>query len=193
MNISYLKQRTRRGFAAYKLRKRSEAVLGALRRRFPGGKISILDIGACDGRMLSCLKDGLPEAECAGVEPDRRFIDACADARVRLVQGGAERLPFGNGSFDAAIMSSVIEHIEDLPAALKEVRRVLRPGGVLAVISVFPAYEKLSVLIGHKRSDHFRNYTLAEAAGVLEAAGFRVAEAGAMEFWLCYNFLLGVK
>lgn len=193
MDISYIKRRAKRGFAAYKLRKRCEAVLGAVRERFPAGKVSILDVGACDGRMLSYLKDRLPEADCRGVEPDRRFIDACEDGRIRLVEGGAERLPFDGGSFDAALMSSVIEHVPDLPAALKEVRRVLRPGGMLAVISVLPAYEKLSVFIGHKKSDHFMNYTLTEAAATLEAAGFRVAKAGPMEFWLCYNFLVGIK
>ena len=193
MDISYLKRRGKRGFAAYKLEKRCQAVLNAVLQRFPGGKVSVLDIGACDGRMLSRLKDRLPEACCCGVEPDRRFTDACSDSRVKLLPGAAAPLPFADGAFDVVIMSSVIEHIEDLPAALSEARRVLRPGGILTVISVLPAYEAFSVLIGHKQADHFRNYTLAEAAEVLEKAGFRVVEARAMAFWLFYNFLVGLK
>jgi SAM-dependent methyltransferase len=50
-------------------------------------------------------------------------------AAIRLVRGDAQRLPFRDGSFDAAILILVVHHIEDLPAMARELRRVLSPGG----------------------------------------------------------------
>ncbi len=51
------------------------------------------------------------------------------DGGVSLVRGDAQRLPFTDGSFDAAILVLVVHHIEDLDAMARELRRVLAPGG----------------------------------------------------------------
>jgi SAM-dependent methyltransferase len=48
---------------------------------------------------------------------------------IRLVRGDAQRLPFRDGSFEAAILILVVHHIEDLPAMARELVRVLAPGG----------------------------------------------------------------
>ncbi len=53
-----------------------------------------------------------------------------------VVQGGAERLPFADGSFGLVVLADVIEHVPDIVGCLTEVRRVLRPGG--RVICVTP-------------------------------------------------------
>ncbi len=192
MEISYVERRAG-GFAAYKLRKRCEAVLGRLRFYVPGETPAVLDIGACDGRMLSYIKDRLPSARCEGVEPDPRFLGRFADDRIRIRPGRAEKLDFPDASFDMAVMSSVLEHVEDAAAGLAEARRVLRPGGLLCVITVFPLYEKASVLLGVKKSDHYRNYGLAGLKDALTGAGFSVAEAGPMPFPLFYNLAVARK
>ena len=54
-------------------------------------------------------------------------------ATAGAVQGSALALPFAAGSFDRVIASEVLEHVADDLAALAELRRVLRPGGALAV------------------------------------------------------------
>ena len=53
---------------------------------------------------------------------------------VRWVRGDALRLPFGEGAFDGAAVSFGLRNVADLPQALREVRRVLRPGARLAVV-----------------------------------------------------------
>lgn len=193
MDLAYLERRDKKGFAAYKLRKRSEAALAAIEKKFPGGRPAVLDIGACDGRTLSYIKSRLPGADCFGIEPDPRFAGACPDPRVAIKAGGAVPLPFGDASFDAVLMSSVIEHIPDLPAAMREVYRVLRPGGIVVIISVFPAYEWLSVTLRHKKADHFRNYYRPEVEELVKTAGLDVLESRAMPFWLAYNLVVGIK
>ena len=73
-----------------------------------------------------------------------------------VTEASVTDLPFGDGSFDGAVLGEVLEHVEDDRGALAELARVLRPGGVLA-LSV-PANPRL-----HGPSDewagHVRRYT----------------------------------
>ena len=55
-------------------------------------------------------------------------------ARVTLVQGDAEGLAFEDGTFDAALVAFGVRNFEDLDAGLRDMRRVLRPGGALVVL-----------------------------------------------------------
>jgi demethylmenaquinone methyltransferase/2-methoxy-6-polyprenyl-1,4-benzoquinol methylase len=57
-------------------------------------------------------------------------------ARARLVGGAAEQLPFRGGVFDAALVAFGIRNVGEVPAALGELRRVLRPGGRLVVLEL---------------------------------------------------------
>jgi demethylmenaquinone methyltransferase/2-methoxy-6-polyprenyl-1,4-benzoquinol methylase len=54
--------------------------------------------------------------------------------RISLVQGDAQDLPFGDDSFDAALVAFGVRNFEDLNAGLRGIRRVLRPGGRLVVL-----------------------------------------------------------
>lgn len=67
------------------------------------------------------LASGRERVEAAGV----------AD-RVRLVEGRAERLPFEDGEFDALTVTYLLRYVDDPAATLKELARVVRPGGVVA-------------------------------------------------------------
>ena len=67
------------------------------------------------------------------------------DARARAAQGARARpgsqgdlleLPFGDGAFDAATVGFGIRNVDDLERALRELRRVLRPGGRLAILEI---------------------------------------------------------
>lgn len=100
---------------------------------------------------------------------------------VGVVRGDATALPFASGCFDAVVTSEVLEHVPDDVAALAELHRVLRRGGVLAV--TVPAW--LPETINWKLSDeyhapaavggHVRIYSATELQAKLRAAGFRVA------------------
>ena len=68
----------------------------------------------------------------------RRGVIATRDEglgdRVRFVGGGAERLPFPDETFDAVTFTYLLRYVADPPAALAELARVLRPGGVMAAL-----------------------------------------------------------
>lgn len=57
---------------------------------------------------------------------------------VELIQASAYHLPFSDGSLDLAYLVAVLQEIPDRARALREIRRVLKPGGVLAVTELLP-------------------------------------------------------
>jgi SAM-dependent methyltransferase len=102
----------------------------------------VLDIGCGDaGVPIAFAEAG---ARAAGVEVDLR---ALGRGRVRaeehgvdvtLLASAAEALPFPEASFDLVILDNVLEHVRDRPGTLAEIRRVLRPGGFLYLVTPKP-------------------------------------------------------
>lgn len=93
----------------------------------------VLDVGAGTGALAVEL--ARRDAEVAAAEPAPTFV-AALRARLPSVdvrQAGAEDLPWPDGSFDAALAQLVVTFMSDAPAGVAEMRRVVRPGGVVAV------------------------------------------------------------
>jgi demethylmenaquinone methyltransferase/2-methoxy-6-polyprenyl-1,4-benzoquinol methylase len=114
-------------------RSASPSVLEPLRHALEGAPgRRLLDIGGGTGNYSLPLKQ-------AGWQPvvlDRSppMLARAAAKGLETVEANAERLPFGNEAFDAAMMISMLHHVEDRPAALAEARRVLRAEGRLALM-----------------------------------------------------------
>jgi SAM-dependent methyltransferase len=93
----------------------------------------VLDVGAGTGHQVAEL-EGLGYA-AVGLEPNAHAV-AIAQARGRPVRHGtAEAPPFEDESFDTLILSQVVEHLVDPIAALAGLRRLVRPGGRLIVLT----------------------------------------------------------
>src|SRR4051794_10613450 len=93
-----------------------------------------LDVGCGPGALTARLVSRLGADAVAAVDPSASFVDAARarfpDVDVRL--GHAEDLPFPDGSFDVALAQLVVLFMNDPVAGLREMARVLRPGGTLA-------------------------------------------------------------
>lgn len=96
---------------------------------------------------------------------------------MHLVQSDAERLPFADASFDAAVATLLFCSVASPQAAFAELRRVVRPGGNIALLEhVRPngllgyVFDALSVLTVALFDDHFNRRTAEEAL----RAGFKV-------------------
>ncbi len=100
----------------------------------PSPGMRVLDAGCARGRFLRGLRDS--GARLYGVDLTEAFLNAAQRnlPGAGIAAGSLSRLPFGNASFDAVYCIEVLEHLPDTGAALAEMARVLKPGGVLVVI-----------------------------------------------------------
>ena len=75
--------------------------------------------------------DQSPEMLAAGRE---RVVHAGLSDRIELREGQAEVLPFADGEFDAVSFTYLLRYVDDVPATLRELARVVRPGGTVAML-----------------------------------------------------------
>jgi SAM-dependent methyltransferase len=146
----------------------------------PGRPLHLLDVGCGPGNTLRRLA---PWGTAFGVEYSETALGVARSRGVpRLVAGDGVALPFRDGGMDCVIASEVIEHIEDDVAALREIFRLLRPGGMLLL--TVPAF--MSLWRSHDRVyGHHRRYTRRRLLSAVGAAGF---ETERCEFLKCLYF-----
>jgi demethylmenaquinone methyltransferase / 2-methoxy-6-polyprenyl-1,4-benzoquinol methylase len=85
-------------------------------------------------RTKGCDMVGLDQSPEMLAEGRRRVEREGLEARVRLVEGDAEHLPFGDESFDALTFTYLLRYVADPGRALEELSRVVRPGGTIAML-----------------------------------------------------------
>jgi ubiquinone/menaquinone biosynthesis C-methylase UbiE len=169
----------------YEQRVRSAAVMAMLEPR--AGEL-ILDVGCGNGRdllplaQLGCRCVGVDYSP-AMIQEARRDLAAAGIAAMDLLVGDATRLSFADASFDKVFASEVIEHIPDWPAAIREMARVLRPGGTVAITTpnrrswyAFDRYVLIQGLLRRQWNHPLDQWkTSGEVAGALRDAGLEVS------------------
>jgi ubiquinone/menaquinone biosynthesis C-methylase UbiE len=142
----------------------------AFRAAYPGRKV--LNVGAGQGtlsrRLLACGFDVTStDLSDAAVDVLRERVGGA------VVKADATGLPFEDDTFDAVVLGEVLEHLEDDGLALRESRRVLRPGGVLALsVPRNPAWFSRS----DEWAGHVRRYLRIPLVELVERSGFEEVE-----------------
>jgi SAM-dependent methyltransferase len=144
-----------------------EGVIAGL--RLPA-RARILDAGCGSGRnMIELALHGT----VTGVELSDTSVALAREREAgEVVEGSVLDMTFAADSFDLAVSLDVIEHLDDDLAALRELRRVVAPGGALLV--TVPAYQWL--WSGHDEvNHHHRRYTRRTLQRAAEQAGWKQA------------------
>lgn len=95
------------------------------------GSRSVLDIGCGEGQISRRLAAVDASRRVVGVDPTPRQIEVARErgGNVEYSVASVGSLPFGDGEFDTVVTCLVFEHVDDLEGAVREVARVLAPGG----------------------------------------------------------------
>jgi ubiquinone/menaquinone biosynthesis C-methylase UbiE len=157
--------------------------------------IDVLDAGCGTGNLTFEAVRRWPNARIAGAdlsdgmlavaERERAGLAADAASRIEFVASDAAEIPFADASFDVVVSAYVVQQVLDRPAVLREIRRLLRPSGVLGLLgwleapnafgaaAIDGALEDAGVV--RPRIDEVRagNYaSIEQAVDELRAAGF---------------------
>jgi ubiquinone/menaquinone biosynthesis C-methylase UbiE len=178
--------------------------LAKLYARYVPNGADCLDVGCGDGGTsgIWLTEHG---ARYVGVDVSSKAIDLARDRGLdaRLIEDAAD-LPFSTASFDVVTCIEVFEHLFDPVSAAKEIRRVVKPGGILLASVPNAAHwrDRLDMLIGQWtprgddlgrsepwRSPHIRFFTRASLRQMLVEGGFGPVEVGAKTDWPFFSHL----
>jgi len=169
--------------------------------------MDFLDCGTGPGRLLERLKDHFPSLKCTGLEMDPILVEAAnlmmkkrGFSDCTVVQGTAEETGLPENSFDFITMRLVLEHVPDPVVALESLRKLLRPGGRILIISndfenhtrTWPPVHELDALYEayrtHRQQDQGDPCIGRRVPKLLASAGFAVI---AQEIEVAHNAIIG--
>ncbi|MBV4451631.1 MULTISPECIES: class I SAM-dependent methyltransferase [Pseudomonas] len=160
------------------------------------GSARLLDLGCGAGHVSFHVAPLVKEV--VAYDLSQQMLDvvaAAAQARgfsnISTVNGAAERLPFADGEFDFVFSRYSAHHWSDLGLALREVRRVLKPGGVAAFVDVLsPGSPLLDTYLQTvevlRDTSHVRDYSAAEWMRQLSEVGLHVRNSSRQRLRLEY-------
>lgn len=144
-----------------------------IKKKYPNEETVILEIGCSSGYLIKRMMKEFPTSIIIGADvvkmPLYRLANSCP--YLPLMRFDLLKCPLPDNSVDIVVILNVLEHIEDDVGALKNIYRILKPGGrvvieVPAGPSLYDSYDM--------QLQHFRRYSLYELCCKLEAIGFKV-------------------
>lgn len=144
---------------------------------------NILDVGCGHGRSLMEMATRAPGGRIVGVDPSSLMVEIAAKrnralieaGRIDVVLSGVESLPFPDNMFDKALCVHVLYFWKNREMSLREIGRVLKPGGRLALL--FRTNADLKAVASFP-AEIYSFPTLAEIRTALDQAGMEVHVAG---------------
>jgi SAM-dependent methyltransferase len=162
--------------------------------------MALLDCGCGPGSITMGLAERVAPGRVVGIDRAAAALDLArvevaerGPANVAFAEGDVHDLPFADATFDAAFVHALLEHVRDPVAALTEIRRVVKPGGVVGVRSpdlggtllappspLLEQFGELTIRLREQAGGH--PYVGRTLRGLMRQAGFeRVVGSASME------------
>jgi demethylmenaquinone methyltransferase / 2-methoxy-6-polyprenyl-1,4-benzoquinol methylase len=184
-----------------------------------GERPRVLDVASGTGDLAIAIARTHAGASVVGLDPSRNMLAIAADKiarrqladRIELVAGDAQDLPYANCAMDAATVAFGIRNVPDRARALRELARVVRPGGRIAILELSEARRgvlgwfarfhtrhvvpRLGALLSGAREYAYLQKSIAafppadEFAVIMEHAGLHVIEVVPLTFGACTLFV----
>ena len=143
----------------------------------------ILDVGAGKGTVADRVMRASAGAEVHGVDPNEKRVAAMKREFPLILSSVAtvECLPYADSYFDKVYSTMALHHFSDLAQAIREVARVLRPGGSFVVLEVEPnsGLGRVFKFFGRVIGEQMGMLAIEELQGRLESEGsFKVVRSG---------------
>lgn len=158
---------------------------------------AVLDLGCGGGHVSFAVAPFAASVVACDLSAQMLGVVAAAAAErglgnVTTRQAQAEALPFADATFDLVVTRFSAHHWFDVPAGLREARRVLRPNGVLVVIDVVapehPLHDTTMQAVELLRdASHVRDYRVSEWNAMLAAAGFAAEHARSWKLKMVFD------
>jgi ubiquinone/menaquinone biosynthesis C-methylase UbiE len=147
----------------------------------------MLDVGCGEGRHIFGIMQEHPEIKCIGLDMDNdslhkaeegyEYFKSISNAGAEFIKGSAYSLPFLDNSLDLIVCSEVLEHLHQYNDAVKEIHRVLKPGGKFyaSVPASWP--EKICWALSkdyqNQPGGHLRIFNQSGLVSEIEESGFK--------------------
>ncbi len=153
-------------------------------------KGKVLDVGCGAGDYTIIIKKSVPKLKVYGVDISKQAIKRAKRdfPDINFSVAGAYKLPFSNNSFNAVVMKCVLEHLKDPDKALKEVKRVLKPGGLFYSITPLEGEKYLlnsSRELSWKYQGHHQRFSKESILSLIENNSLRVEKHYFWGYLLC--------
>jgi demethylmenaquinone methyltransferase / 2-methoxy-6-polyprenyl-1,4-benzoquinol methylase len=180
---------------------------------------TVLDVACGTGavalelvRQKGCSVVGVDQSPEMLAEARRRLLLAAETRRVQLVEASAAELPFEDGTFDGLTAAYLLRYLDDLPAGLAELGRVLRPGATAALLdfgvppaplpraawnlwvdvglpvlgrAISPGWHEVGRFLGGSIRDFDGRWPVPRLLGAFRAAGFEEVHARRLSLGGC--------
>ncbi len=178
----------------------------------------VLDLATGTADLAILVAETHPTVEVVGVDPSVQMLEVgrqkvhgrALGGRIRLCEGRAEELHFGDEQFDAVCMAFGIRNAEDRPRALREMARVTKPGGRVAILElseprgvlgplarfhVHQVVPRLGALLSGAKEYRYLERSIAsfppaeEFRAVMENSDLKVLEVVPLTFGVCHLYV----
>lgn len=179
----------------------------------------VLDLATGTGDLALCVARSVPQSRVVGLDPSPKMLEigrqkierAGLSERIEFVEGDAQALPFGDHEFDGACIAFGIRNVPDRPKALREMGRVVRPGGKIAILElsepsggllgamarfhVHTVVPTLGAFLSGAKEYRYLQRSIAAFpaahtfAATFQSAGLQVLEVRALTFGVCHLYV----